>query len=286
MTDTQRIDTRPAALWNGPSARAWIGAQTVLDAMFKPFEDLLVDAVRDGHGRQVLDVGCGTGATTLALARMLGERGRVVGADISEPMIAVARERAAQEHATAHFVCGDVQTHAFESAAFDTIVSRFGVMFFEDPVRAFANLRAAATDDATLRMIAWRGAAENPFMTTGERAAAPLLPDLPARRPDGPGQFAFGDSARVQSILDASGWADVDLVPLDIECTLPETELIGCFTRLGPLGLFLQNADEHTRTRIVDTVRAAYDPYVHGAEVRYNAACWMIVGRASATARV
>lgn len=281
MTDTQRIDNGQAALWNGPSARAWIGAQTVLDAMFKPFEDLLVDAVRDGHGRQVLDVGCGTGATTLALARMVGERGRVVGADISEPMIAVARERAAQEHAAAHFICADVQTHAFEPAGFDTIVSRFGVMFFDDPVRAFANLRGAATADATLRVIAWRGPADNPFMTTAERAAAPLLPDLPARRPDGPGQFAFADRGHVQSILNAGGWADIDIVPIDIECTLPETELIGCFTRLGPLGLILQNADEQTRTRIVDTVRAAYDPYVHGAQVRYNAACWMIVARAS-----
>lgn len=280
MTETQRIDNGQAALWNGPSARAWIGAQTVLDAMFRPFEDLLVDAVRDGHGRQVLDVGCGTGATTLALARTVGERGRVVGADISELMIAVARERAAQEHAAAQFVCADVQTHAFEPAGFDTIVSRFGVMFFDDPVRAFANLRGAATDDATLRMIAWRGPADNPFMTTAERAAAPLLPDLPPRRLDGPGQFAFADRGHVQSILDASGWADVDIVPVDIECTLPETDLIGCFTRLGPLGLFLQNADERTRTQIVDTVRAAYDPYVHGAQVRYNAACWMIAASA------
>ncbi|MGH8782232.1 class I SAM-dependent methyltransferase [Paraburkholderia sp.] len=282
MTDTQRTDNGQAALWNGPSGRAWIDWQTVLDAMFKPFENLLVDALRAGHGRRVLDVGCGTGATTLAFARAVGAQGQAVGVDISAPMIAVARERAERERVPAHFVCADVQTHPFEPAGFDTIVSRFGVMFFDDPVRAFANLRGAATDGATLRFIAWRAPAENPFMTTAERAAAPLLPDLPARRPDGPGQFAFADHGRVVSILEASGWTDIDIVPIDIECTLPETELIGCFTRLGPLGLILQNVDERTRAQVVATVRAAYDPYVHGTEVRYTAACWMVVARASA----
>ena len=145
--------------------------------------------------RRVLDVGCGTGSTTLAVARLLGAKGRCTGIDISEPMIAAARARAEREGTPASFIRADAQTHAFEPASFDMIISRFGVMFFDDSVRAFANLRRAARDDAELRFIAWRSAAENPFMTTAERAAAPLLPNLPARRPDAPGQFAFADRA-------------------------------------------------------------------------------------------
>jgi hypothetical protein len=95
-------------------------------------------------------------------------------------------------------------------------------MFFDDPVRAFANLRRAARDDAELRFIAWRSAAENPFMTTAERAAAPLLPNLPARPPDAPGQFAFADRRRVHAVLEDSGWTEIDIRPIDVPRTLSE----------------------------------------------------------------
>jgi hypothetical protein len=153
-------------------------------------------------------------------------------------------------------------------------------MFFDDPVRAFANLRRAAREDAGLRFIAWRSAAENPFMTTAERAAAPLLPNLPARIPDAPGQFAFADASRVQRILGESGWADIDIQPIDVECTLPEKELVGYLSRFGPLGRILPDADERTRKRVVEVARAAFDPYVDGADVHFTAACWMVGARA------
>jgi len=111
-------------------------------------------------------------------------------------MLELARARAEHESAPPAFIVADAQTHAFEPGSFDTIVSRFGVMFFDDPVRAFANLHGAAKPGARLVLIAWRSAAENPFMTSAERVAAPFLPDLPARRPHEPGQFAFGDPDR------------------------------------------------------------------------------------------
>ncbi|WP_408951659.1 class I SAM-dependent methyltransferase [Lysobacter sp. Hz 25] len=273
-----------AQLWNGLAGRAWVDTQALLDGMFQPIQERLVEAVADS-AREVLDIGCGTGAVTLALARRLGAGGRCVGIDISEPMIALARTRADADATSAEFLCADAQTHAFAPARFDAIVSRFGVMFFADPVAAFANLRHAAKDNAELRLIAWRGAAENPFMTTAERAAAPLLPALPARKPDGPGQFAFADAQRVHRILDDSGWTDIDLQPIDVTCRFPASELARYLSRLGPLGLFLQEADERTRAEIVETVRAAFDPFVHGAEVRYSAACWMIGARASSSSR-
>jgi hypothetical protein len=160
------------------------------------------------------------------------------------------------------------------------IISRFGVMFFDDAIRAFANLRRAARDDAEFRFVAWRSAAENPFMTTAERAAAPLLPNLSARRPDAPGQFAFANSHRIHRILEESGWAGIDIRPIDFPCTLREKELVRYLTRLGPVGLVFQEADDRTRARVIETVRAAFDPYVHGAEVRFTAACWMVGAQA------
>lgn len=283
MDVRHQTENAQTALWNGSAGRAWVDEQEVLDQMFKPFEDLLVEMMGGGAGLRVLDVGCGTGSTTLAAARWLGVKGHCIGVDVSAPMIAVAQARAEREGSTASFICADAQTHAFEPASFDRIMSRFGVMFFDDPVLAFANLRRAARDGAELRCIAWRSAVDNPFMTTAERAAAPLLPNLPARQPGAPGQFSFADRHRVSSILEESGWAEIDIRPIDIDCTLPEKELISYFSRLGPVGMILQETDERTRAQVIESVRSAFDPYVHGTEVRYTAACWMTSARALST---
>jgi hypothetical protein len=116
-------------------------------------------------------------------------------------------------------------------------------------------------------------------MTTAERAAAPLLPNLLPRRPNAPGQFAFADRHRVSSILEGSGWTEIDIQPIDVICTLPEKELVRYFTRPGPVGLILQEADDRTRAQVIETVRASFDPYVQGAEVRFTAACWTVGAR-------
>jgi SAM-dependent methyltransferase len=279
MDVMRNTEHEQATLWNGVAGRAWVDAQPVLDQMFRPLEELLIEEVSAASAARVLDVGCGTGSTTLAVARRAGTR-ECVGIDISDPMIAVAHERAERESVPARFICADAQSHAFAAASFDMIISRLGVMFFEDCTRAFFNLRRAARDDAVLRLIAWRSAAENQFMTTAERAAAPLLPDIPARRPDGPGQFAFADRRRVQSILDQTGWGAIHIQPIDVVCTFHEKDLVLYLTRLGPLGRAVHDADERTRQRVIETVRPAFDPYVHGAEVRFQAACWMIGARA------
>lgn len=279
MTATHGKNDEQAQRWSGSAGCAWVEAQQMLDRTLQPFEDLLVAEISASGARRVLDVGCGTGATTRAVARLLGAIGDCVGIDISEPMIGAARVLAEQERAAATFICADAQKHAFGSQRFDMIMSRFGVMFFEDSVQAFANLRSAAADGASLRCIVWRSPAENPFMTTAERAAAPLLPNLPPRSPDEPGQFAFADERRVRSILQLSGWDEIEVRPIDVACTLPEQEMAGYATRFGPVGIALQEADPQTRTRVAATVRAAFDPFVHGAEVRFTAACWMIGAR-------
>lgn len=279
MDASRRDDDEQAARWNGPPGHAWVDLRQLLDGMFRPIEELLVRAVAEEGAARVLDVGCGTGAVTRAVARRTGH---CVGADISGPMIAAARELAEREGVPASFVHADVQEHAFEPGVFDTVVSRFGVMFFPDPVRAFANLRTAVRDGGGLRLVVWRGPEENPFMTAAERAAAPFVPDLPARLPGRPGQFAFAEPDRVRGILEEGGWSDVALRPVDPVCTLPEEDLVRYFTRLGPLGTILPQADERTRAAVVEAVRPAFEPFVQGTEVRYTAACWEISARAAA----
>jgi len=279
MNTTTPISDEQAALWNGTAGHAWVDAQAILDQMFKPFEDLLADAVREQSVENVLDVGCGTGSTTFAAAR----HSDCTSIDISEPMIALARKRAKAENTRAKFICADAQTYNFDVASFDMITSRFGVMFFGDSVDAFANLRRATRKDGKLQFLAWRSPAENPFMTTAERAAAPLLPNLPARKPNAPGQFAFADQDRVHSILRESGWSNIQIDPSDAVSTFSASELQFYLTRLGPLGLILNGADEKTRDQITETVLAAFNPFVHGAKVKFDAACWMVTARARDT---
>jgi SAM-dependent methyltransferase len=265
-----------AKLWNGPAGEAWVQGQQLLDGMFEPFERLLVEEAAGNAARRVLDVGCGSGATTLAIARRIGAGGECTGVDISEPLIALARQRAARENLAAQFRCADAQTAELPAAHFDLFVSRFGVMFFEDPIRAFANLRRSARQGAKLRAITFRAAAENPFMTTAERAAAPFAPDLPPRKADGPGQFGLADRTRTEDLLRESGWAGIELRAIDAECRFPAAELDTYMTRFGPVGLYVSQVDAVTRDRIIGAVRGAFEQYVRDGEVRFTAACWLV----------
>lgn len=270
-------DTSQHALWNGPSGEVWVEAQALLDGMFAPLAEQLAGAVPAGQPAQVLDVGCGTGAVCLAIAARLGEGGHCSGVDISAPMIARAVERAAAAGLQIDFTVGDAQRHRFAPARLDRIVSRFGVMFFDDPVQAFANLRQAMRSGGTLHALAWRSAAENPFMTTAERAAAPLLA-LPPRTADGPGQFAFADRQHVLDILADSGWRDIEVTAVDQVCSIRAADLHRYVSLLGPVGGMLRDPqiDAALRTRVLQVVEQAFAPFVQGDRVEFVAACWAL----------
>lgn len=269
-----------AALWNSRGGEAWVEQQILLDRLFLPFERLLADAVGSSSARNILDIGCGAGATTRAAARRLGPQGQCTGLDISVPLITAARRRAESEGlANVHFIAGDAQHHAFEPETFDAIISRFGVMFFDDPAAAFANLRRAVRPDADLTFIAWRSVEDNPFMATAERAAAPFLPELAPRDPGAPGQFAFADADRVRRILETE-WRDIDIKPLDVPCTLSLKDLATYVTRIGRVGQILPDLDEATRTTVIHAVTQAFEPFVTDGVARFTAACWRVHARA------
>jgi SAM-dependent methyltransferase len=280
MSETCQPNREEAARWNESSGPIWVEMQDVLDRMFAPFEARLMEAFPRESGR-VLDIGCGAGATTLAMARRLGAMGLCLGVDISLPLVAAAKVRAAAEGlVSAAFVQADAQTYVFEPESFDAVISRFGVMFFEDAAAAFANIRRAARQRAKLTFVAWRSPAENPFMTVAARAAAPFLPSLPAPNPDAPGQFAFADGGKVRRILDVSGWTDIEVCPIDVPSIVAEKDLLAYVTKLGPVGLALRDMDEPTRSRTAKAVRVAFDPYVQNSVARFNAACWLVSARA------
>lgn len=278
MDDQQPCLDNQNVMWNGAGGRGWVALQKLLDQVFQPIEDLLVNGIPSQTTSRALDVGCGTGGTTIAVARRLGPSGSAIGIDISEPMIAAARARGAKEGAVT-FIAGDAETYPFKRASFDTLISRFGVMFFSDAVKAFMNLHRAVETRAALRCVVWRSADENPFMTMAERAAASILPGLLPRRPTEPGQFAFADRDRVHGILAASGWSGIDIQPIEVPCAMPENMLVRWLLTLGPVGRLLQEATDEIRARVITAIRPAFEPYVHGVEVRFTAACWLVGAR-------
>jgi SAM-dependent methyltransferase len=188
MDIAHQTDNEQATLWNGLAGRAWVETQESLDQMFKPFEDCSSKRFPSDPKGRVLDVGCGTGRTTLAVARLLGAKGRCIGIDISDAMIAAARSHAERESTPASFVCANAQAHGFEPASFDTIISRFGVMFFDDSIRAFANLRRAATDNARAPVRCLAECGGKPVHDDGgaRRGAAPAEPPRPPAGRAGP----------------------------------------------------------------------------------------------------
>lgn len=275
--------TRPnrdqAAIWNEASGLAWVEMQATLDRMLAPFCDRLIAEAFPGEGKAVLDVGCGAGATTLAMARRLGGDGLCLGADISGPLVEAAKARAEDLPQTA-FIQADAQTHAFDAGNFDVVISRFGVMFFDDPEAAFANLLRAVKPGGRLIFVAWRSAAENPFMTAAARAAAPYLPPMTPPAPGAPGQFAFADRDYVRDVLSTAGWRDIAVEPLDLESEVAECDLMAYVTRLGPVGAAMRDMDADTGDKVTDALRAAFAPLVQNGAARFSSACWLVTATA------
>ncbi len=192
--------------WNDAPGRAWVAQQPAMDLLMRNVTALVMAEAAPRPGQHVLDVGCGAGALALAAARTVGPQGRALGVDISAPLLARAEELARAEGlAQVGFLRADAQDHGFAPSAFDLVLSRFGVMFFADPVAAFMNLARTMRPGGRMVLAVWGRAAANPFFATPGRIGAARLGPPPPSDPDGPGPMAFSDIPRVLGILHAAG---------------------------------------------------------------------------------
>ena len=269
------------AYWNAGAGETWAALQARMDAQLEPLGLRAQDALAPKAGERVLDIGCGSGQTTLALAQAVAPGGSALGLDISRPMLEVAKARAAAEAVTgATFLEADAQTYPFEPASFDGAYSRFGVMFFADPPAAFANIRKALKPGGRLAFVCWRAPMENPFMTLPMAAAAELLPPAPPPVPGAPGPFAFADPERVRGILAEAGFSDIALTPHDQKIgsgTLDQT--LDVSLRVGPLGAMLREVPDK-RDVVISAVRAALAEHDGPEGVKIASATWIVTARA------
>jgi SAM-dependent methyltransferase len=280
MTDAPNDNSAQQAFWNDAAGRAWAEMQDLLDRQLEPLGERAMDALAPRPKDRILDVGCGTGQTSLALAARVGAQGSVVGVDISQPMLDIAQRRAeAAGLSQARFVQADAQTFPFDTGAFDGAFSRFGVMFFADPVAAFTNIRGALKPGGRLAFICWRAAAENQWMTPPIGSALADMPPPPRPEPGAPGPFGFAEPDRVRAILAEAGFTDVDGAGHDAKLggnSLEET--IRLSLSIGPLGGVLRERPEK-RDEVVGELRKALSPRLQDGKVVQDGATWIVTAR-------
>lgn len=285
MSDASSRDWHDAqvAYWSGAGGETWLKGAARTEAALAPLGERAVAAAEVRSGERIIDIGCGTGPTTLALARAAAPGGQVLGCDISALLRDEAARRAQSEGVTnVRFVSGDASTYAFDPAAADLLFSRFGVMFFGDPATAFRHLRGALKPAGRLVFLVWRPFKENGWAFVPFAAAGPFLPQLPRPAPDEPGPFAFGDSARPRALLAQAGFADITIDRIDATIALSRSNLdeaVGSAVELGPLRRLLADVSDDVRTRAVDAVRAELSKHLTPQGVSLPAACWLIRAR-------
>ncbi len=259
--------------WNGAVGERWAAFQAVLDAALKDISDKVLAFAEAKPGERVLDIGCGCGTTTFALAKAVGPSGGVTGVDISRPMLAAARARGAG----VNFREADASTHLFHPTH-SLVFSRFGVMFFADPVSAFANIRKALSPHGRLAFVCWRSLAENAWAAVPVAAAKPLLPPQEPMDPHAPGPFAFADPARVQDILGRAGFRNVRVEALDSAMHMGATVEAAAdqALRIGPLARAATGLDDALRAQISEVVKGALAPFATAEGVAPPAACWLM----------
>src|SRR6185437_3679055 len=275
MKTKEELAAEQATYWNGTGGQMWLGAYDRIQRGIQGFGEVTLDAANARPGERVLEIGCGTGGTTAALARAVGAGGHVLGVDISETLIEAAR---AQGLANARFEVGDATTFPFEAQSFDLVFSRFGVMFFGDPVAAFTNMRRALKPGGRLVFICWRTPAENPWAGVPMRAAMPFLPPMERPGPEDPGQYSFGDRTRVERILTEAGFASPSFRPLDRIVPLgPDIPtVLDNIGKFGPIARAFANAEPAQIEKAKQAIGEALRPHATAEGVRLGGACWLV----------
>lgn len=270
------------AYWNGDAGKRWASQQTRLDAMLSPISEAALRTAAAISGEHVLDIGCGCGATSIALAQAVGAKGRVIGADVSEPMLALARERSGTSMRHLAFKEADAAQYPFEAGAADLLFSRFGVMFFADPDAAFANMRKALKPGGRATFVCWRDWRENEWVRIPIAAVRPHVPPQPQLGPEDPGPFSFANPGRVRRILATAGFDAITMKPFDTPIQLGRSldDAADHLQEFGPISRMLAEASAAQKQDAAASLREALSPFARTAPVELGAAVWIVTAKA------
>jgi SAM-dependent methyltransferase len=279
------VDTAPTHDWNGDSGTRWAANLARLDVMLEEFGEAAIAAANARTGEHILDIGCGSGTSTFPLAGQVGPGGHVLGVDISEQLVEIARA-AMPAGAPVEFRCADAATAPLPAGSFDLLFSRFGVMFFDDPVAAFTHMRRALKPGGRLAFVSWRGAQENDWVRLPMAAIRDIVEPVPAD-PHAPGPFAFGNRQRLADILAAAGFTTIDIAPFDTSisygrgATREEAidDALDMAFQVGPLARALADQPDDLREKAAVAVRAAFAKRPGETSVLIDGAAWIVTAR-------
>lgn len=264
-----------ARAWDGDDGRYWARHADQFDASMRGYHRRFIEAAALQRYDDVLDVGCGTGQTSRDAAQ-LAAGGTVLGVDLSGPMLEVARQRAAEWQLTnIVYLQADAQAYPFERQSFDVVMSRNGVMFFGDPVAAFANMAQALRPDGRLVLLVWQGLERNEWMQS-VRDAISLARELPTPPPGAPGPFALADPDRLRDVLTRAGFAEPNLEDLQAPLYWGETveeasDFVG-----GQVAWMLADADPPARAKALDALEATMAGHLSDQGVTFDSAMWLV----------
>jgi SAM-dependent methyltransferase len=274
------VNREQAEHWNSAQTRHWVDQDEHHDRMLRPFTVRLLDAAAVEPGERALDIGCGCGHTTRAVAAAAAP-GQVLGVDLSAPMLDRARQLAEASGLDVDFVQADAQTHPFPAGAFDVAISRFGVMFFDDPVAAFANVRAGLAGGGRCLFVCWQPLADNPWVRVTVEAMRRHVEAPEPADPHAPGPFSLADPGRLRSILGEAGFGDVQVEPLHETLWLGDDteQALDFLLHTGLARSFLDPAPPDAAARAVEATRAALDRHHGDGGVRVGSAAWLVRAR-------
>lgn len=269
-----------SAFWNGDAAKRWVDHDERYEAQLAPLTAHVMSRARLRSTDTVLDVGCGTGTLAIAARRKLGTTGSVMGVDISARMLKRARVRLADTGLNrVAFFEGDAQVSTLGTGAYDRIISRLGVMFFDDPGAAFSNLARAAKADARLAFVCWQARSENPWVNTAISAMAEHI-DIEPLPESGPGPWSLADPAVITETLQGAGWRDVTATPIhgDLHVGGPGTveEAVEFVCATGMVFELLAGARKKHRRRAIKAIAEAFEPHHDGTGVAFPYAVWAV----------
>ncbi|CUJ94871.1 Demethylmenaquinone methyltransferase [Ruegeria denitrificans] len=273
----QAANEEQAEFWsNSPSGAKWLTFEDQMDELLAPVLDLVFDRAGLQPGMRVLDIGCGTGASTVRAAEIVGETGHVLAADFSQPFLDRAGQRAAEKGlANIDLQHADVQTHSFVAVDRDAMISRFGVMFFEDTVAAFANMTRALKPGGQMTFAAWGPLNGNPWFKTPHILACARLGNPPPMDRNAPGPLAFHDHERVSGLLEQAGLTDirVEQVPVSLRIRGTIEDCATLCTRIGPAARLITHfeGDAEDVLAIQAAIAEAFQQYVSANTVEIPA---------------